>query len=261
MREMLPISMRWPPHLQTNLKLADRWRNFFSACRRSFWFYAPLGLVALILILSATIGHNLAFILNWPGTRIAARTTLHPQPRSSVGEVKKDRNSSFDKSDRIPHVTRENSSPVTDQIGIMRRAVVGAFPVDWPHLLPDQLDLGEARGARSGSDKAHPTPIPFFEVDVSCAKYIESYIRRQCVLREQKSFDHLLSEWDRTGSAIKANCIARSKLSATDQYRVLDSCVHVESAKGEVIRRLQNPSPRFDYRSYFSEEGRERLSY
>jgi hypothetical protein len=261
MREMLPSSMRWRSHVQPTLKQNERWRRFFSAWRRSFWFYAPVGLVALILILSASIGRNLALILNWPGTRIEVPAALHRQPRSSVGEVQKARNSRPEVSDKTSNVARQNSNPAPDQIAIMRRAVVRAFPVDWPPPLPDQSNPSEGRGARSGSDKVRPTPIPFFEVDASCAKYIENYLRRQCVLREQKSFDHLISEWDRTGSAIRANCIARSKLSPTDQYRVLDSCVHVESAKGEVIRRLQDPSPRFDYRGYFSEGAREQLSY
>jgi hypothetical protein len=261
MRELLPGSIRWAPYSQAFQDLTSRIRTLFSACRRNLLFYAPLALIGLILIVSAVIGRNLAFILIRPATHaVPALTALEPKTRSDAGDARATKAASSEKRDRLSRAPRENPAHATDPIAAMRRSVSGAFPVDWPRAAPELSELSEAPATRPESHRAQSIPVPYFQVDASCAKY-ENYLQRQCVLREQKSFDLLISVWDRTGSAIRTDCIARAKISPTDQYRVLESCVHLEAARQEAIKRIQGPTPQFDYRGYFSEGEREPFSY
>jgi hypothetical protein len=261
MRGLFPGSIRWTPYSQAFQDLTGRSRNLFSACRRNLLFYAPLALIGLILFVSAVIGRNLAFILIRHATHaIPALTAPEPKARSEASDVRAFKAPMSEKRDRASRASKGNPAQATDPIAAMRMSVSGAFPVDWPRAAPELSDSSEAPAARPESHRAQSIPVPYFQVDSSCAKY-ENYLQRQCVLREQKSFDLLISVWDRTGSAIRTDCIARAKISPTDQYRVLESCVHLEAARQEAIKRIQGPTPHFDYRGYFSEGEREPYSY
>jgi hypothetical protein len=122
-----------------------------------------------------------------------------------------------------------------------------------------------------GSFDRHPAPglvalrglgnktfrsIPYFDVDIACGKGKANYVKHECVVREQRSFDALISQWDKISYQVKSFCAAwaRNNMSGqTYKYVNLEKCIRAESSKEAMRRKFSEPPPKFNDRGIFND--------